>query len=368
MTTKILYLIDSLTEGAGRVVYDLARSLDKGRFEVMVATIYSGGELAEQLKKHKIRVVSLNKKSGKDLSIIFRLQRLMKKENIRIIHCHNSDAYEYGVIAAWLAGVRKIYATMHGKSVKRTLFKKARERFVNRFISLFLRRYIVVSDDLGRYAAKNWCFNRKKIRTIYNGIDTDVYKNKKKDLKLLSKLKLKKNDNILSIVAGLRKVKNHAILIRAMQIVKKTHPDTRLLVIGEGYEREALEDFTRRLDLQKEVMFLGYRDDIIGLFSLTDINILSSFSECLSITLLESMACETPSVVTRVGGNPEVVEDKEDGFLIQSDDHIELAEKILFLLDNKKARGSVAKSAREKVVNKFSIDRMIKEHEQLYLD
>ncbi|MCM8787667.1 MAG: glycosyltransferase [Candidatus Omnitrophica bacterium] len=365
---KICFVIDKLSAGAGRVVYDLAKFLDKTQFEVVIASLYPNGDLLHLFKKLNVKIINLNKKSGKDLGLILRLRKLIIKEKIDIVHTHNVDAYEYGVLAAWLAGVNKIIHTTHGKSVKETKLKRIRENIFHKFISLFLTDYIAVSKDLGRYAAKNWCLNKKKIRLVYNGIDINKYKKINFDKKFLYKLGIIKNDLLIGIIAGLRPVKDHPTLLKSMEMLIKKVPNSKLLITGDGPEKEKLLGLVKKLRLENNVLFLGNRTDIVRLLNCLDVGVLCSLSECLSISLLEGMACEVPFIVTNVGGNPEVIENNKDGYLVPPRNSKILAEKLINLLQDKKLMEKIGKKAREKVVKKFNVKNMIKSYERLYLE
>ena len=364
---KILYVIDRLNLGAGRVLYDLVKFLPKEEFSIKIATLYPHGNLIDLFEELNIEIINLNKKSGKDLGLILKLKNLIKKEKFDIVHTHNVDGFEYGVLAAKLAKTKKIIHTAHGKSVKEGNIRKLREKIIHKFISRYLTDYITVSNDLKQYAWKNWCKNKSKIKTIHNGIDTNKFKKININKNYLSDLNIKENNKLIGIVAGLRPVKNHVTLFKAMKIIKKRIPYSKLLVIGDGSEKEKLERLVDRLGLNKEILFLGNRQDIVELWNILDVGCLSSLSECLSITLLEGMACEVPFVATNVGGNAEVIENEKNGFLIKSRDYESMAEKITNLLNAKGTKELIGKEARKTILDNFNINNMIKKYKEIYL-
>ena len=369
MVKKILFVIDRLSAGAGRVVYDLAKYIDKRKFDVTIARLYPDGDLIHLFDKLGVKIINLNKKTGKDLGLIKRLKKIIQKEKIDIVHTHNVDAYEYGILAAWFAGVEKIIHTAHGKSIKKGFLRKARENIIHRFISHFLDYYVAVSKDLGRYVYRNWCKNKKKIKIIHNGIDIEEYKKKKISKSFLSRFGIKKDDLIVTIVAGLRPVKDHSTLIKAMKTVVKEIPNSKLLLVGDGSEKAKLMQLTKKLGLQKKVIFLGNRKDIVNFLNVTDVGVLCSLDECLSIALLEGMACEVPFVATEVGGNPEVIDHRVNGFLVPSKNQEELASKIIKLLKDKDLREKMGKRARYGLtLGGFRVQTMVKRHEKLYLE
>ena len=314
---KVLYVIDSLSAGAGRVVYDLVKF---GRWKSVVVSIYPNGELEEDFRKLGVKIINLNKRPGMGLGMMFKIAKICFKGRIDLVHTHNVDAYDYGVLGAVLASCRVIH-TAHGKSVKRSKFKKFREKIFHKCLSIFLNDYITVSNDLGIYAYKNWSLIKPK--TIYNGVDTSKYKPLKVSRKFLLKYDINANDKIVGIVAGLRPVKNHSMLIKAMRIVVDKVKNAKLVIVGDGPERSRLEKLVSELKMEKNVVFLGNRFDTVKLYNSFDVNVLCSFSECFSMTLLEAMACGVPCIATNVGGNPELVNN------LVSLDYEELASRII---------------------------------------
>ena len=103
-----------------------------------------------------------------------------------------------------------------------------------------------------------------------------------------------------------------------MQVVGKEIPRARLFIVGDGEERNRLNELVTNLQLQQTVIFLGHRQDTVPLFNCFDVGVLCSRDECHSISLLEGMACELPFVATAVGGNPEIISDNENGLLVPS--------------------------------------------------
>ena len=232
---------------------------------------------------------------------------------------------------------------------------------------MFLDEYKTVSDDLGKYASKNWCIDRKKIKTIHNGIDTEKYRKIKADQKLRSSLGIGKKDKVIGIVAGLRPVKDHFTAIKAMEKVKEEIPNCKMLIVGDGPEREKLEKFAEVSGLEDNIHFLGNRKDTVDIYNCFDAGVLSSLSECLSITLLEGMACEKLFIATAVGGNPEVIENGTDGFLVPAKNPGLMADMIIQALKSKKVRQDMGNKARKKITERFNSENMAKRYEELYL-
>jgi glycosyltransferase involved in cell wall biosynthesis len=142
--------------------------------------------------------------------------------------------------------------------------------------------------------------------------------------------------------------------------------DYRLLIVGDGPLMAELQSMATELELNKSVIFAGERQDIPTVLKAMDIYVLSSISEGISLTLIEAMSCELPVVATAVGGNPEVVVDKETGMLVPSENPAKLAEKILELIFNPAMRVTLGKNGRLRACEKFNIGRAANQYEELY--
>src|SRR5256886_4183628 len=139
------------------------------------------------------------------------------------------------------------------------------------------------------------------------------------------------------------------------------------MVVDSPYKRE-LEGYAVQLGLGERVVFAGFRLDVPEILAEVAVSVLPSLSEGLSNVLLESMAAGAPVVATRVGGNPEVVEDGETGLLVPPRDPAALAQAICRLLDSPELASRFGQAGRERVIKSFSLERMVQKTESLYLD
>ena len=162
-------------------------------------------------------------------------------------------------------------------------------------------------------------------------------------------------------IARLHKVKDHATLIRGWNLVHRKNADARLLLVGDGPERERLEALILELastgapELKSSIEFLGVRDDVGNILRAVDVFTLTSVSEAASLTLLEAMASECASVVTDVGGNAEHLREGRDGYLVPRGGHEALASRLSELLANRDRTREMGVSARNQVQAKFNL-------------
>ncbi|OGT98274.1 MAG: hypothetical protein A2079_02585 [Geobacteraceae bacterium GWC2_48_7] len=134
----------------------------------------------------------------------------------------------------------------------------------------------------------------------------------------------------------------------------------------EGSKETELKALTAGLGIEHQVKFIGQRDDLQEIYPLMDVFLLSSYTEGISITLLEAMVCGLPCVVTDVGGNSEVVLDGVTGFLVPSDAHESMADKVLSLLADPELVAVMGNNGSERVASCFSFSRMMDEYLELY--
>ncbi len=161
-------------------------------------------------------------------------------------------------------------------------------------------------------------------------------------------------------------VKNYPGLLHAAARLAPKFPELEFLLVGDGPLRPGLERMAQSLGLERQIRFLGDRQDVRAILSSLDISVLPSFSESLSNSVLESMAAGLPVVATSVGGNGELIRDGETGFLVPPNDEINLADALERLLSNSPLRAAFGTRAREIARANFSLARMREQHEALY--
>ncbi len=231
---------------------------------------------------------------------------------------------------------------------------------VYRFINPRFTHFVAVSDAVkSSLIAAN--VPSSKILTIYNAVQLPAYSADARQ-RVRGELDLPADALVISIVASLFPVKDHATLLNAAAPLIKNDPSVYLLLIGSGPEQARLADIADKFRITDHVVFTGHRDDIPEMLAATDIFALSSLTEGLSNALLEAMAAAKPVVVTAVGGNPEVVRDEVDGFLVPAGDAEAFTRAFERLLSSSILRNELGRNARDRVQATFSIDTMLKHY------
>jgi len=317
------------------------------------------GSLGESVRN--IPIFALDKAPGIQISCINKIRGITNKYKINIIHTHNEGAHFYGAVAGFLSGIPVIH-TRHGihdtANTKRVMLEW--------FSSLLSKKVVGVSRDIADLYIQKIRIPAYKVMTILNGVDSDLFSPRPTNRHKLLELDLPHETILIGIVARLALVKDHQTLFEACHILAKSHKCFRLVVIGDGPQRDGLIQLATRLGLNDTIIFTGARHDIADLLNCLDIFVLSSISEGISMTLLEAMACELPVVATDVGGNPEVVIDGETGCLVPSKNPPAFAEKLSLLMNDQVRRKHMGSAARNRVLMHFSIQNTVEQYEKCY--
>jgi glycosyltransferase involved in cell wall biosynthesis len=173
---------------------------------------------------------------------------------------------------------------------------------------------------------------------------------------------------VIAVVAALVRRKAHDILLRALAELRERDVSVVCLVCGDGEERGALESLVRSLDLGRQVRFLGRRSQVADVLAAADVFVLPSRHEGLGVAILEAMAMALPVVASRVGGIPEAVVHEETGILVPAEDAAALAAAIRELSASAALRARMGARGRERVLARFTMERMAERYEALYRD
>jgi glycosyltransferase involved in cell wall biosynthesis len=291
---------------------------------------------------------------------------LIKRLNPDLIHAHELiSPATTAVIAKKLFG-KPVVATLHGSGassdvlrLKRRLLGKARLKVLCREIDAFS----VISDVIDRELAAEGVSVQKRVR-IPNGVDVGRFfpLAASKRTALRSRLGLPKEAQIVIFVGRLVPEKQVDHLVNIWESVRSTIPKALLLILGSGPEEGVLKQ-----NADDGILFPGEQFDVVPYLQASDLFVLPSQAEGLSLALLEALACGLPAVVSCVGGSPEVIRHMETGWLIHPDDTIALREAIVTLLSDKELQHTLRRKARIHVVNNYSLVKMADRLCDLYL-
>ncbi len=359
--TTVLHLSTSSGPGgAERMISTLTAALNQGQLRIIVG-LFRSGWLQTECEARGVRTCVIPLAGSFKLQWFRACLRLLRKEQVALIHAHEFSAILCGGIVAMLAGVPFV-ATVHGKNY---FWEKLRRRVVYRLVSRH-GTLIAVSKDLKQFICDKVGILEKRVEVIYNGVTPAQTIADEEIQKCKAELEVSGCYPLLGVVGSLYPVKGHRFLLEAMPEILRRWPNARLLVIGRGELEVALKEQVAQLAIDANVHFLGMRQDVPRVLSILDVFVLPSLSEGLSLALLEAMASGKPVVATRVGGNPELIDHGRTGFLIQPENEKDLAVNLLNLLNDPGMMHQFGQQASERVQQYFSMGQMADRYRDLY--
>lgn len=368
---KILFLsTKSVFGGAQRYIIDLVDYLPKDSYESIVAAGGRGG-LAHEIIKRNVPYYEI-KNMGRDIGLLsdvrafFEIRKLIKKTRPDILHLNSSKASLLGAIAGRIGGVPHIVSSTHGWPFleDRPHWQKTFLKLILKVESYFLDAIICVSDFDYTMGVQAHIAPRKKLIQIHNGVDAARHvflepTAAREKLSAKTKTDLK-NRFIIGTIAEYTKNKGLLYLIEAAIHIKTIEPRALFFIIGGGEEKAFLENQIEKHGLTQNVILADHVPEAFSYLKAFDLFILPSIKEGFAYVLLEASLAELAIVTTRVGGNPEVIENFTTGLLIEPALPQEIINAIVHLIKTPEDRTSFGKAARTKVLRDFSIDTMIK--------
>jgi glycosyltransferase involved in cell wall biosynthesis len=359
----VLQVVLSLTPGGTeRLVLEICRRTAP-EFRSTVCCLDDEGAWAAELRNDGVEVIALRREPGFRPGVGRRIAQVAADRGIRLAHCHQYSPFVYGRIAAWRTPALKLIYTEHGRlSDAPPSWKR---RMVNPVLSRFDGTAVAVSHELRDYMIEAR-FAGERLQVIHNGIDPGRLPTPDERAAARRHLGLDGSRFVAMTVARLDPVKDLVGMLDAFARVRVHVPDAKLVVVGDGPERQRIEQRAAKADLKGSIVMTGYRADVRALLPAADLYASSSISEGVSITILEAMAAGLPVVATAVGGTPEVLRNGAGGTLVPARAPEKLAAAILALAKDPGRRATLGADARQRLETAFTIDRMVGEYARLY--
>ena len=369
MKRRIGHFIESgIPGGAEQVLLDLCL-LSKAHGDIPLVLHFDHPFFSSRCQQLEIEQIIIPKhiyrpfKSTRSLPLFaVKFGNFLKKNNIEILHSHLFGPITGGALAAAWAGIPHI-GTLH--DVHMITEKPSRIHLI-KLATLLNSRLVSVSRDMEKFYRKQAKFSPSQLQTIYNGIDLPAQPASIEKQTLLRAEFNITPDNIVIICTGrLVGLKKIDVLIEAISILSDKS-NIKLLIVGEGPEETNLRKRITSRQLDKYIVLTGFRNDISALLKASDIFVQCSSTEGLSRSILEAIASPLPCVLTRVGGNPELVQNGKNGFLVDVNDPLSLSRHIDKLCKNKTLRETFSLNALNIVKEKFLQKESFVKYEHLY--
>jgi glycosyltransferase involved in cell wall biosynthesis len=358
--------------GTERQVMNLSSGIEPDLFDLHMGCLGKVGEYLEEATSRGIPVMEYKIESLYNLAswkTRLRFGQYLHDHAIEIVHSYGFYSNLFAVPAAHFAGVPVVIASIRDCGETLTPNQKRAQKMVCRMADCILAN---------AEGVRNWLLTEgypaAKIQVIRNGIVSAGAETVQPTGRLRKELGLPPETPLVAVVSRLNPMKGIEYFLEAVAVVSRRFPLAHFLIIGGpsrkgdgGYQAE-VERYVDRLGLAHRVTLTGFRSDVREILAEIDISVLPSLSEGLSNSLLESMVAGIPTIATRVGGTPEVVEDGITGLLVPSHDAGALVQAISTLLDNPALRYMLGEAGRLRATTHFSIEKMVRQTESLYLD
>ena len=336
------------------------------RHAVVCMTDYS--DFSRRIRREDVPIFAMNKKLGQDFGVYGRLYRLFRRIRPDVVHSRNLTAMD-SLLPAMLAGVRARIHGEHGRDQFDTDGRNRKYRWLRRLHRPLINHYVTVSRDLEGYLREAIRVPPKRITQIYNGVDVEAFHPSPDGREGMDPYRDARYF-VVGTVGRLQPVKDQVTLVRAMIELWRSDESARrwlrLALVGDGPLRAEAEELLRRENAVDYAWFAGARDDVPSMMRGLDLFVLPSRAEGISNTLLEAMASGLPVVATRVGGNPELMEEGRTGMLVPPMDPQAMAAAIGRYYSNREMARRQGAFAREIAVRRFGLDVMVTNYLNLY--
>jgi glycosyltransferase involved in cell wall biosynthesis len=353
---RIMQVVLSLSPGGTeRLVIEICRRL-RPEIDSVVCCLDKPGEWADELTSEGIPVHALSRMPGFHPSLGRQIAKLAARYDVDALHCHHYSPYVYGLVATMLMRGVGLVFTEHGRLSDQP--PSGKRRCVNPLLQRLPGDIFAVSADLKRHMVAEG-FSEPRVGVIHNGIDVGPAATADDRVRARRDLGLDDDHFVIGSIGRLDTVKDFGSLIAAFAAVRAGRSNWRLVLIGSGAEEWPLRDVARAHGVEHAVVFAGFQSDARRMLAAFDLFANSSTHEGISLTILEAMASELAVVATRVGGNPETVDESATGLLVSPRSPRDLADALAALAASPEQRRAMGRAGRLRVKQHFTIERML---------
>lgn len=311
--------------------------------------------LINKIRKNKnVKIICFDRKpkSGflRTINIIWKLRKELKKYRIKIIHCHSNNGFKFVLPIKLFSLKTKIFLTIHNTDTYGKFSK-----FDKLLHLLFIKKIFAISKAVEKTIIHNG-FMKKKVKIIYNGIDSKKFLSISKDEKNVDKKR------IICVARVIPELKGQDILINAIYLLKKKRNDFECIIVGDYPKnrpeiKEKLNELVHKLKLEKDIKFLGNREDVPYLLKNSDLFVLPSRFEGFGIAVIEAMMSNIPVIGSNVDGLNEIIGNNKYGYLFKSEDYYDLFSVMNLVLNSDTEK--LVERANLYSIEKFDIKIMI---------
>lgn len=349
--------------GLESVLASLIDNADHEKFSHSICVLSDDLAGLARINSGRPEVDKVKRMLRNDPSLVFRLAMFFRKKRPDIIRTYNWGAIE-GVIAARIAGVKKIIHSEHGFDRIDMAGVPRRRIFVRSLLSRYCDRVVTPAMSIKGWLTGTVGIEKEKVVYIPNGCDTGRFR-PGSDPSLRGRLGFSQGDVVMGTVGRLKAIKGHRVLMEAF--FRMAHKNLKLLVVGDGPLRRELMDIADAKGVRGRVCFTGNIPDTAPYYRAMDAFVLPSLSEQAPNALLEAMASGLPIVASGVGDVNGMLDGGKAGVIVKPHDAVELARSIGALLADRKEASLKGRLARQRACDVFNLKKMVRSYEALYI-
>jgi glycosyltransferase involved in cell wall biosynthesis len=365
---SILFVIDGIEFGGGeRTFLQIALGL-KDKFNISIAST-AGGKFEDKVRRAGIHFWPVDMSRQLSVEPIRRLKYIVRNQKIDLIHSQGPRADFFSAIAARLNGnVTQISTiTMPVDGFDMGPFKKNIYKLFDRVKEKTAKRFIVVSESLKQFLIHEKSIAPQKVVKICNGIEINLYNPNERTCLRNCKGEAITGKPIIGAIGRLVWQKGFEFLIKAIPSIAEYAPDVKCYIVGDGPLKSRLEQLIVEKNLNNRVELLGFCNVVDHLLSQMDMVVVPSLLEGFPMVTLEAMSMARPIVASRISGIQEQIENEREGILVPPADSKAIAEAVIRVLRDRKLADKIGTAAHRKVNNCFTVDKMIRETENVYV-
>ncbi|MEZ4527995.1 MAG: glycosyltransferase family 4 protein [Desulfobacterales bacterium] len=367
---KVLHLISSRgLYGAERIVINLSGAINQSRYLSHLGLLQSeknpNRELVEAVREKRVQTHVIPCRRWLDLNAMRQIRKLIAREDIDIVHCHEMKGRLYGLVCT-IGTKAKTVATNHNWI--RSDFLVTCFESLDAFYIRFFPRIVAVSPEV-KTLMQRYLIPKHRISVIINGIDMQGFrKNKAAGQRIRKEIGIPPEAILIGAIGRLSPEKGHRHFMEAAAQIAPAFPNARFLLVGDGPLREMLKTHALSLGLGERMIFAGFRKDIADCYCALDMFVLPSLLEGTPMSLLEAMSAQVPVIAARAGGVGRILTQGENGVLVSPGDSAELAAAISGLLQNPAQARGLSANAFRTVLERYSAEKMARAYENIYAE
>lgn len=360
---KLLHIVATgRLSGAEKVVSDICTNLSDNFIPIIVCA-------GEELKKYyeekglKVYLADINKLNPFEIK---KLREIIILEDIQLVHGHDVKASIAAQIACYglnkpvISHIHVNYTWMKTNKIMKNIDEYFRKKYaVSIACSEIVKQY---------YLENNKTVDKNKVVYLDNAFNFNEFNKIKigQPNKIKDSLNIAQDEFVYGYLGRLIEIKGVDLLIKSFYNITKKNANVKLVIVGDGNERNKLESLVADLDIVDKVIFAGYQKNVYDFMSIFDCFILPSVREGLPIAILEAMAMKKTVISTPVAGVVKLIKNGYNGIMLENRNEKELTEALLMILNNEEKRLLLAENAYKHLREKYDINNYTKELEKIY--